>query len=160
MNKNNLYMKIKLGLVVLLVIYLAAVLGRCSRPLDFDALSETLAADPTVSALTPQSARKFQSVFEVDGQAYDQVLYYAADSMMDVSELLIVHSSEEDSLEALQEAAQAHLDGRLEAFHNYGTNQSDLLEHAILLQRGEYLFFGVSEYAEQWEQEFLSAMKG
>lgn len=147
-------------MVLLLVVYLAAVLGRCSRIVDFDTLSETMAADPTVSALTQQSARKFQSVFAVEGQTYDQVLYYAADSMMDVSELVIVHASDTDSLDRIQEAVQAHLEERLDAFRNYGTNQSDLLEHAILLQWGEYLFFGVSEYAEQWEAEFLSAMKG
>ncbi len=157
MKTNNIYLKLKLGLVALLLLYLFAALGSPTKAISLEDLRQAMEEDPAVAALTIQSRQKLLSAFQMEEGDFDQAVYWAADSMMDVSELLIVKMENPETAEA---AVQAHLEGRLDSFRNYGTNQTDLLEHAILLQQGDYLFYGVSEHVERWEEEFLSCVKG
>ena len=44
-------------------------------------------------------------------------------------------------------------------FMLYLIHQKDLLERAILWQRGSYVFYGVSENAKAWEELFLSRIR-
>jgi hypothetical protein len=156
MKTNNIYFKIKAVLVALLLFYLFLVLGDHGKDVDFSTVQAAM-ANTTAAQLTEQSERTAQSAF--DGVEDGEVMYYAADSMMDVSELFVVKSGENTDLDAVEEAVNTHVSERLEAFRNYGTNQADLLEHAIVEQKGDYLFFAVSEDADQWEEVFLSCMK-
>ena len=59
----------------------------------------------------------------------------------------------------LEAAAQARVDAQLAVFRSYGVNQKDLLEAAVTLRRGSYLFYAVGEYADQWEDLFLSTIR-
>ena len=46
----------------------------------------------------------------------------------------------------------------LERFDEMVKN-NELLEHAVLLRRGKYLFYCVSENADRWEDTFLSCIR-
>ena len=64
-----------------------------------------------------------------------------------------------DGRAAEEAEAQGRVDAQLEVFRSYGVGQKELLEGAVIEQRGSFLFYGVSEYAEQWEAAFLSCVR-
>ena len=157
---ENRYGAVKVVLVLLLLLYVRAVLGANSfREVPFAEIAGRLAADPSVAALSAGDANAFQERFGLDPEGGGDWLLYTTDELMDVSELLIVRGADDAALERFEAAARARLDAQKESFRNYGTNQYDLLQHAILWQRGGYLFYGVSESADRWEEEFLSCVR-
>ena len=80
------------------------------------------------------------------------------DDVMDVNELFIVKVPDDAARETVMEAVGAYLEDKTNAFDGYGTNQFGLLSDAILTEKGDYIFFGVSEEAPEWEAEFLSCI--
>ena len=89
----------------------------------------------------------------------DWSIYYCGNGLMDVSELLIVKSDNSAALETAEKAAASRLDAQKTNFDGYGTNQIDLLGHAITKKVGPYYFYAVSEHASTWEEVFMGLVK-
>lgn len=85
--------------------------------------------------------------------------FYTAKSMMDVDELLIVRFEDGDSQDDVQRAVESRIATQKKTFNGYGTNQTMLLENAIVTQKGNYLFYAVGENAEKWEDVFSEKLK-
>lgn len=85
--------------------------------------------------------------------------FYTAKSMMDVDELLIVHSEDDDSQKDVQRAVENRIATQKKTFNGYGTNQTMLLENAIVTQKGNYFFYAVGENAEKWEDVFSEKLR-
>lgn len=157
--KDHRYTAARLALVLALALFAVLALRRDrARDVDFTALSARMAAETSGQEIAAQDANGFQSRFGISPDGCGDWLYYASDAVMDVTELLVARGDDAE-LDRLQAAVEAHLDAQLEGFRNYGPEQVDLLEHAILWQRGGCLFFAVSEHADQWERVFLSCLR-
>ena len=59
----------------------------------------------------------------------------------------------------LEDAVDKRLEDQKRNFHGYGTDQEELLRNAIIMERGSYFFYAVSDQAEQWEEVFLSCIR-
>ncbi|MBR7187185.1 MAG: DUF4358 domain-containing protein, partial [Clostridia bacterium] len=97
--------------------------------------------------------------FGVTAEGVEDWMLYGSGDIMNVSELWIARTEDADILDRLEAAAQGRVDAQLEVFRSYGVGQKELLEGAVIEQRGSFLFYGVSEYAEQWEAAFLSCVR-
>ena len=82
-------------------------------------------------------------------------IYFRTDQIMDVRELFIARETDADKMDSIESAIMAHLDKQIENFTGYGTDQLDLLEHAVYMRKGDYYFFAVGEQAEEWQSAFL-----
>ena len=60
---------------------------------------------------------------------------------------------------SLEDAVRGRIENQLTVFRSYGTNQKALLDAAIVLRRGHYLFYAVGENAEAWEKAFLASVR-
>ena len=63
------------------------------------------------------------------------------------------------NLETAEKAVASRLDAQKTNFDGYGTNQIDLLGHAITKKVGPYYFYAVSEHASTWEEVFMGLVK-
>ena len=86
-------------------------------------------------------------------------MYYRTDEIMDVRELFIAKTGDADEMDSIESALMSHLDKQIDNFTGYGTNQLDLLEHAVYMKKGDYYFFAVGEQAEEWQSAFLSQVR-
>lgn len=77
---------------------------------------------------------------DLDESLFDWSIYYCGNGLMDVSELLIVKSDNSAALETAEKAAASRLDAQKTNFDGYGTNQIDLLGHAITKKVRPLLF--------------------
>ena len=158
--QDHRYTAAKALLLVLLVVYIFFVVGgNSAKNVNFDLIAMKMFSDPTVSALQRGDENVFRDRFGLDPDGCEGWLLYTTDSLMDVSKLLIVKTADSGVRDRIEAAAQARIDTQTENFRNYGTNQLEQLEHSILWQRGNYLFYGVSDYVDRWEEEFLSCIQ-
>lgn len=108
---------------------------------------------PGIKELSIKDDALTRSCFELIPSSY---IYYKSDDIMDVRELLIAKALDDAEMDTLQEAVQKRLDRQIDIFSGYGTNQLDLLQHAVVMQRGNYCFYAVGDEAQQWQEAFLA----
>ena len=153
------YALIRLGLVIAIVVYtLLVVHATAARDVPFQQIEAAMAAEPALNGLNRLDENALAERFGIDGDGLEGWLLYGGDTVMEVSELLIAKSPDAAALDRLEAAVRGRLDGQKEAFRNYGTNQIDLLEHAILWRRGSYLFYGVSASVDRLEARFVGCI--
>ena len=154
-NPANHYAAIRWALMLVIVVYTALVIhSTATRDVPFSDIERAMSGAPALNGLMRLDANVLQERFGVNADELDGWLLYGGDTVMEVSELLAAKVGDPAAMARLEAAVRAHLDGQIEGFRNYGTNQIDLLEHAILWQRGDYLFYAVSESVEQLEARF------
>ena len=152
-NKKRLLNIIELLVIAALAAFLIIMLtAGSSREVPMDSIRQHMEAQQGIEALLQKSDSAVNSAFGFVPSAY---VYYRSDNVMDVSELLIVHTSDDLEMEKLENAVSGHLETQIDNYTGYGTNQVDLLEHAIMAEKGSYYFFAVGEQAEEWQDAFL-----
>lgn len=158
--EDHRYTLAKFLLLAMLALFvISAFSSQSAKNVDVNVIRAQLSADASIAALQEQDANAFQREMGEDLTGASQWCYLSAASMMDVSELVIVRALDQDELQRMEDAVNAHLAAQKDRFRNYGTNQYELLEHAVLLTRGDYLFYAVSESVDRWEEMFLACIR-
>lgn len=147
-------------LMIFLVIYIVLVfyMGN-SRNVEMGVISEVITGQFELNGLESGSDNTLKRYFGLDASVYEGYVLYNSDNLMNVDELLIVKVKDTGQLDDLEDAVDTHLDSQINKFHGYGTNQEELLQNAIIQERGNYFFYAVSDHAEQWEKVFLSCIQ-
>lgn len=147
-------------LIIFLVVYIIYVFHMgSSRDVDISVISETLNAQCDLGGLESGDAAALKRDFGLSASEYGGYILYSSDDLMNVDELLIVKTADTSQLDGLENAVNERLESQLQKFHGYGTNQEELLQNAIIQERGDYFFYAVSERAEQWEKVFLDQIE-
>ena len=144
------------GLLVFMILMLTA--GN-SKTVPISEIAARMEAIPSVAELEKKDMADAAKTFAYDESMVDEGIYYSVDDIMNVNELLIVRVEDDDKRQSVREAVEKYLEEKTAAFDGYGTNQFGLLSSTVLTEKGEYLFFGVSEDVLEWETEFLKCIK-
>lgn len=149
----------KVALLCFLILYIGIPFQtETTKDVSIVQIQSAMEQDSSLSALIPGDANTWKRNFSLQAEEYPNAILYTSDSMMDVSELLIVKTDTTEQFDDLEAAVNHHLEEQKKKFNGYGTDQMDLLEHAVILEKGNYFFYGVSEQVEQWEEVFLSCI--
>lgn len=155
-----LFLLIKILLMILLVAYVAMLfLQNTTKDVSIETIETTMEKIPAITELTQGDENTLREMFSLDASLCENALIYTSDSLMDVSEVLIVKVSDPSQLDTLETVVNQHLEEQKTAFDGYGTNQFDLLNDAIVMSKGNYFFYGVSEEIDKWEEAFLTCIK-
>ena len=149
------------AVAVILIALLGAVMLRRNDVRDVDAAAIRTCMDRAAAeaGLQRGDENDFRDRFGLDPDGCEAWALYGSDHIMTVDELLVVKAPDADVRAAIEEAARARRDRQLALFRDYGTDQADLLEDAVFMTRGSYVFYGVSRQAEAWEAEFLARIR-
>ncbi len=93
---------------------------------------------------------RMKRAFGLNPADYEEYLYYMPDNTMSVNELLIVKLRDESQADSVLAAINARLETQKKNFDGYGTNQTDLLNHARVLSEGRYVCLFISEDVDSW----------
>ena len=145
-------------MAALLAFIVLMLLSGNSKNVDMAVIEQKMETDETVTSLTKKNMGDAAQNFSIDMDMIDEGIYYRVDDVMDVNELLIVKVADDNNRQAVIDAVTDYLTDKTNSFDGYGTNQFGLLSSAILDEKGEYIFFAVSDNATQWESEFQSCI--
>ena len=142
-------------IAALLVFIIVMASAGSSKDIPVSQIENVMDLQPGISELMKKNGRDVTYFLGISPQ---QCLYYKSDNIMDVRELFIVKTSDSDEMELAAEAAQARLKRQKDNFTGYGTDQLEKLEHAIIRQKGDYLFYAVGDEADEWLEAFLKLL--
>ena len=146
------------GLVLagLLIFIISMLSAGSSKDIPIPEVRDKMMAQADTSDMIPKDDAGTDSVL---GLVPSDYMYYRTDEIMDVRELFIARTSDEDEMDRIESAIKSHLDKQIDNFTGYGAGQLDLLEHAVYMRKGDYCFFAVGEKAEEWQSAFLNLIR-
>ena len=143
-----------------LLVFMILMLTRGnSKVVPIEDIRSQMTAISSISELSEKDMNDAAKVFSFDADLVDEGIYYRVDDIMNVNELLIVRIENDDNREIIHEAIETYLKTKTESFDGYGTNQFGLLSNGVITEKGQYLFFGVSEDVLEWESTFLKSIR-
>ena len=92
---------------------------------------------------------RIRRIFGLNAADHDLIIYYTPVDSMDVCEFMLIRT-EEANLSSVKAAMENRIASQLAAFTNYGPQQTELLDKAIIWECGNYLCLIVSEEPEIW----------
>ena len=150
---------IKTALIVCIVLFVAWMLmsGESESDADVGAV-EAAVASVGLGSMKKSDDLTVKKVFGITAGDYEGVVYYKGEGIMDVNELLIVKLKSVSQASDVKKAAQNRLDEQIKNFTNYGTDQIDLLNQGVVVSRGNYVFYTVSENSDKLKSAFVGAL--
>ena len=143
-----------------LLVFMILMLTRGnSKVVPIEDIRSQMIGISSVSELSEKDMSDAGKVFSFDADLVDEGIYYRVDDIMNVNELLIVRIKDDDNRGVVHEAMESYLKTKTESFDGYGTNQFGLLSNGVITEKGQYLFFGVSEDVLEWESTFLKSIR-
>ena len=140
------------ALAVLLLAGIMALLLHQKTAADIP-LQEVDAAIQTQYALDGMEQAgemRMKRAFTLNASDYAEFFYYAPDNTMSVNEILIVKCLDEASVPGVLSAMSSRLETQKKNFDGYGTDQTELLNHALTGSEGVYVWFMVGQDASSW----------
>lgn len=143
---------------LLLVFVLLLVTQNKQSASDPQTVFDAVLASVDVSALEERREDQFKKAFGFDAQDFDFVSYYAASDVMEVRELLLVKLPEGADAQPLVDKIKARVEDKAELFAGYAPEQSGYLETYVLLTRGGYVLYVVSDTPDDAVRAFKKAL--
>jgi hypothetical protein len=138
--------RIKLLLIIAALLILCAC-GR-SQTLDPARLAEELIDGvPFGEALTPLEAENALRLYRIDSEDALQVVAYVGTGAT-VDEFSIWESAGGSAAKRIQECLQNRIDEQKEGYSDYMPKEVPKLDHAVLIQEGDWVILCISEDAD------------
>lgn len=140
------------GYVALLMLFISG-----SRK-PFDEVSSAVREAVGTETLTEQTGQALKRSYGLNSSDYDGVLYFTSASSISAEEVLLVRVKDSSQIQQVTDAIEEHTQNRLGDFEGYAPEQVKILEDARQSVRGNYIFFAVSENADQYIEAFADSL--
>ncbi len=124
-----------------------------------DEVAESVTKSFDVSALKDIKMNKIKEEFDIDFVGVDSFVYYASDSVMNVSELMIIKLEQDVKPDEIKEKINVRLSKKQNLFAGYAPEQSALLDTAVLTDDSGFIFYCVGENAAEALASFKSNVR-
>ncbi|HBI93817.1 MAG TPA: hypothetical protein DDY58_16115 [Terrisporobacter glycolicus] len=104
-------------------------------------------------------SKSLKRFYKLNANDYDGVILYTPQSTMDVNEVLMVKVKDESQIQSLEDSIDSRVNYQLESFSGYGPEQCALVDNYELKSKGNFVFFAISENAQQIKEAFLDSIK-
>lgn len=140
------------GYIALLLLFV----GVSGQP--FEEVSGAVSAAVDTEHLSGQDSMALKQDFGLNSAEFSGVLYYASASAVSAEEVLLIQVADDSQISQVTDALEEHVEKRLEEFSGYMPEQAALLENAGQSVRGDYIFFVVSQDADQYMKVFADSL--
>ena len=145
-----------IALLAAFIFVITGSMGDSTRTAD-EVAGAVLAVTGT-EGLVQQENADFRKSFGTDMSAYEGVVYYASEEIMNAREVMVVRLSPGDDGAALAEKLSAYAAEKAAVFESYDPTAFYLLDNRVLEVKGNFLFFCVGENAQAAFEAFGKAL--
>lgn len=146
--------------VVILIIFLFGVYARAgAKDVPMKEIEKQLTAKTDITQMAKCDNRNLMQFFGLDYEQYDSHLYYKGKEALSVDEVLIIKVHEKTDLDGVKDAVEKRIDSQKATFDGYGPAQVALLSNAVMITRGNYLFYCTGKNAEELEEVFCDVIQ-
>lgn len=152
----------KLFLKIMTIVCISTVLAGCTKVndnLSARDIQKSIVDTGLVKNMEETGTKGLKRYYGLNAGDFDSVVLYTPESSMEVDEMLIVKVKDKSQIEGLEDTIDNRVNSQLQSFGSYGPEQCGLLNNYELKTEGRYVFFAVSENAEQLKEAFKEAIK-
>lgn len=132
--------------VVLLVLFIVFISSESKiSTKSADEVFEGVKSSMDLSALSKQKSKKFEEELSLSADKYEDIIYYASASVMEVRELLIVKLRDTADKDELISAAEKRAEEKTKLFEGYAPKEGALLKNHVLLEKNGFVLFAVCD---------------
>ncbi|WP_018591690.1 DUF4358 domain-containing protein [Terrisporobacter glycolicus] len=152
-------LKKKLLMATLLITTVIAVGCGVNDDKSVDQIESQMQQEVKFDKMKKGDSKSLKRFYKLNANDYDGVALYTPESTMDVSEVLIVKVKDKSQIESLEDSIESRVKYQLQSFSGYGPEQSALVDNYELKSKGNFVFFAISENAQQIKEAFLNSIK-
>ena len=104
-------------------------------------------------------SKSLKRFYKLNANDYEGVILYTPKSTMDVNEVLIVKVKDKSQIESLEDSIDSRINYQLQSFSGYGPQQCALVDDYELKTKGDFVFFAISENANEIKEAFLDSIE-
>lgn len=158
--KLNKYNIIELACVAALIVFVICLIISLSAGTDksIEQISQTSVKYATELKMKKKSANTAAKTFGFDAKKAEGVVYYCNDSIMDVSELLIVKLKNSSDAKDFEQAIQNRVNNQENLFKNYAPEQYALLQNSIIECDANTVFYCTAENNKEIYNSFKKGL--
>lgn len=149
----------KYAAVLAFIVYICVIMSsKGESKVPFRTVAKNVESAADLSALKKADGRTFRKYYGLNEKDYDGVMLYSAKSAMAVDEILVIRLSDTSQAAKAEEAVEERLSSRIKDFEGYGESQTKLLQNAVSLTRGNYVFLAVSPDAQKLQKALKDSL--
>lgn len=111
-----------------------------------------------IGELKVRDDKTIKKEFSFGEEDVENIVYISSDSIMEVRELLLVETKSKDDVQKIVESIQSRVDSKKALFKNYAPEQSALLENYVLVKKGKFVLYVVSDSPQPIVKAFKKAL--
>lgn len=158
MNVNLNLKKVILSATLIFTTIIAVGCG-VNNDKSVDQIEQSMIKEVKFEKMEKGDSKSLKRFYKLNANDYDGVILYTPKSTMDVNEMLIVKVKDKSQIESLQDSIDSRINYQLQSFSGYGPEQCALVNNYELKTKGNFVFFAVSENAEEIKEAFLESIK-
>lgn len=153
--------KLKKKLLVAALLVPAIITAGCgvNNNKSVDQIETSMKKEVKFEKMEKGDTKSLKRFYKLNANDYDGVILYTPKSTMDVNEVLIVKVKDKSQIESLEDSIDSRINYQLQSFSGYGPEQCALVNDYELKTKGDFVFFAVSENANQIKEAFLDSIK-
>ena len=155
----NIKLKKKLLVATLLVTTLITAGCGVNNDKSADQIENSMKKEVKFEKMEKGDSKSLKRFYKLNANDYDGFILYTPQSTMDVNEVLIVKVKDKSQIESLEDSIDSRINYQLQSFSGYGPEQCALVNDYELKTKGDFVFFAVSENANQIKEAFLDSIK-
>ncbi len=155
----NIKLKKKLLVATLLVTTVITAGCGVNNNKNIDQIEASMKQEVQFAKMEKGDNKSLKRFYKLNANDYDGVVLYIPKSTMDVNEVLIVKVKDKSQIESLEDSIDSRINYQLQSFSGYGPEQCALVNNYELKTKGNFVFFAISENAEQIKEAFLDSIK-
>ena len=124
-----------------------------------DQIENSMKKEVKFEKMEKGDSKSLKRFYKLNANDYDGFILYTPQSTMDVNEVLIVKVKDKSQIESLEDSIDSRINYQLQSFSGYGPEQCALVNDYELKTKGDFVFFAVSENANQIKEAFLDSIK-
>lgn len=146
-------------LVVLLLAYMVSLLWYTSGSTKpFETVAQTVENSLHTDNLTKQDGQALKRYYGLNSADYKGILFYSSESAISAEEVLMIEVKSEAQVQTIRAAIETRLESRKADFAEYAPKQAMMIEQAVILVRGKYVFVAVSPDAQEYAAVFTKSL--
>lgn len=149
----------KIFFTIILIIFLVAVYSHGNaKDVPLKNIDKALSQQKTISSMEKLNERQLLQFLNLDATKFKEFIYYKGTEALSVEELLIIKANNKEDLSTVKDVVDKRITEQIKTFESYGPDQVAMLKNAVISTKGNYLFYCVSENAEEYKEVLFNAI--
>ena len=155
----NIKLKKKLFMATLLINTVITVGCGVNNDKTVEEIENSMIEKIKFEKMEKGDSKSLKRFYKLNANDYEGEILYTPKSTMDVNEVLIVKVKDKSQIESLEDSIDSRINYQLQSFSGYGPQQCALVDDYELKTKGDFVFFAISENANEIKEAFLDSIE-